>query len=122
MQPSLLQKCKKYRGHFEIITLILKAARNRYVTRFSIAKYAKVNYVQLKKYLRFLVETRFIKVHLIDGRLFYTTSVEGVNFLKQYDILLDMFSNVQRANDSLKTANIQLVKQGTSCARLKRWR
>lgn len=122
VRPNLLQTCKKYRGHFEIIALILDAARNRYVTRFSIVKYAKINYAQLKKYLRVLVEMRFIEVHLINGRVLYRTSVEGINFLRQYDALLGMFSNLQRVNEDVKTANIQFVKQGTFPLRLNHWR
>jgi len=122
VRPNLVQICKKYRGHFEIIALILDAARNRYVTRFSIVKYANINYAQLKKYLRVLVETHFIEVHLINGRVLYRTSAEGVNFLRQYDTLLNMFSNLQRTNEGVKTANIQFVKQDAFHVGLNRWR
>ena len=122
MRPNLVQICKKYRGHFEIIALILDAARNRYVTRFSIVKYANINYAQLKKYLRVLVETHFIEVHVINERVLYRTSAEGVNFLRQYDTLLNMFSNLQRTNEGVKTANIQFVKQDAFHVGLNRWR
>jgi predicted transcriptional regulator len=122
VRPNLVQICKKYRGHFEIIALILDAARNRYVTRFSIVKYANINYAQLKKYLRVLVETHFIEVHVINERVLYRTSAEGVNFLRQYDTLLNMFSNLQRTNEGAKTANIQFVKQDAFHVRLNSWR
>lgn len=105
-------KLKKYRGHFEIIALILDAARNKCVTKFSIFKYSNINYTQLKKYLRVLIEMRLIEVHVIDGRVLYKTSVEGIDFLERYYALLDTLSGLKGINEDAKIADIHFTKQG----------
>jgi predicted transcriptional regulator len=84
---------KKYRGHFEIIALLLEAAKDRESTRFSIMKHASINYKQLKKYLYSLIEIGFIKIDKKEEQCFYITTEKGLGFLKQYYVLLGMLFN-----------------------------
>jgi predicted transcriptional regulator len=113
---------KKYRGHFEIMALILDAARDKYVTRFSMVKYSNTNYAQLKRYLRVLIEMRLIEVRVIDGRVLYKTSVEGIDFLERYYALLDIFSSFKGINEDAKVAGIHFTEQDSHYPRLNRLR
>lgn len=81
---------KKYRGHFEIIALVLEAVKVDGVTRFSIMKQAGINCAQLKKYLRSLTEMGFVVRELKGERESYRASDEGLEFLRHYYVLLGM--------------------------------
>lgn len=78
---------KKYRGHFEIVALILEAIKNGGRSRFSIMKNTDINFVQLKKYLNSLVEIGLIYTFMEDGRALYRASEKGLAFLRQYHVL-----------------------------------
>jgi predicted transcriptional regulator len=80
---------KKYRGHFEIIALLLEAVKDNGATRFSIMKHASINYNQLK-YLHSLTEIGFIKIDKKEDQCFYRTTEKGLDFLRQYYVLLGM--------------------------------
>jgi predicted transcriptional regulator len=80
----------KYRSHFEIIGLVLEVVRADSATPFSIMKHASVNCMQLKKYLRSLTEIGFLEVEIRKSRIFYRASKEGLEFLRQYYVLLEM--------------------------------
>jgi predicted transcriptional regulator len=84
---------KKYRGHFEIIALLLEAAKDNGSTRFLIMKNASINYNQLKKYLHSLIEIGFIKIDKKEEQCFYITTEKGLDFLRQYYVLLGMLLN-----------------------------
>jgi len=94
---------KKYRGHFEITALVLEAVKNNGATRFSILRHANTNCAQINKYLQFLTEIGFIKVNLKEGQALYRASEKGLEFLRQYNILLEMLFNAYVQN---KQANI----------------
>jgi predicted transcriptional regulator len=113
---------KKYRGHFEIIALILDSARDKYITKFSIVKYSKINYSQLKKYLPILIEMRLIKACVFDGQVLYKTSVQGIDFLRQYYALLDVISRLKGINEDAKVAGIHFAEQDSRYFRLNRLR
>ena len=81
---------KKYRGHFEIIALILEAAKFENATRFSIMSHAKINCGQLKKYLRSVTDMGFVNAGLESGRVLYRINDKGLDFLRQYYVLLGM--------------------------------
>ncbi len=81
---------KRYRGHFEIIALMLEAVNDNGVSRFSIMKRARINCKQLNKYLESLTEMGFVETHLKDGRSLYKASEKGLGFLRQYYVLLGM--------------------------------
>jgi predicted transcriptional regulator len=81
---------KKYRSHFEIIGLVLEAVKADSATPFSIMKHASVNCAQLKKYLKSLTEIGFLEVEIQKCKIFYRASEEGLEFLRQYYILLEM--------------------------------
>jgi predicted transcriptional regulator len=89
---------KKYRGHFEIIALLLEAVKDNGATRFSINKHVNTNYSQLKKYLRSLTEIGFIEMDKKEDRCFYRTTEKGLDFLRQYYVLLGMFLNAFARN------------------------
>jgi len=81
---------KKYRSHFEIIGLVLEAVKADSATPFSIMKHASINCQQLKKYLRSLTEIGFLEVEIQKCKIFYRASKEGLEFLRQYYVLLEM--------------------------------
>jgi predicted transcriptional regulator len=88
--PCGLPIGKKYRSHFEIIALILEAAKNRGEGRFAIMKYASVNCTQLEKFLHSLVDIGFIEVESMQGRSICRATEKGLAFLRQYYVLLGM--------------------------------
>jgi predicted transcriptional regulator len=81
---------KKYRSHFEIIALILEAAKDGGEGRFAIMKRASVNCTQLEKFLNSLVETGFIEIDNMEGRRLVRATEKGLSFLRQYYVLLGM--------------------------------
>jgi predicted transcriptional regulator len=89
---------KKYRSHFEIIALLLEAVKGDGAPRFSIMRQAGINCVQLKKYLGSLHELGFLEKELRDGRVLYRASDKGLEFLKQYYVLLTMLLNTYADN------------------------
>jgi len=80
---------KKYRSHFEIIALLLEAVKDNGATRFSIMTHAGINYNQLK-YLHSLTEIGFIDIDRKEDQCFYRTTEKGLDFLRQYYVLLGM--------------------------------
>jgi len=89
---------KKYRGHFEIIALLLEAVKDNGATGFSIMKHASINYNQLKKYLHSLTEIGFIDIDRKEEQCFYRTTEKGLDFLRQYYVLLGMLLNAFARN------------------------
>ena len=81
---------KKYRSHFEIIGVVLEAVKTDSATPFSIMKHASINCTLLKKYLKSLTEIGFLEVEIQKCKLFYRASKEGLEFLRQYYVLLEM--------------------------------
>jgi predicted transcriptional regulator len=94
---------KKYRGHFEIIALLLEAVKDNGATRFSIMKYASTNYKQLEKYLDGLTEIGFVEMDMREGQCLYKATEKGLNFLRQYYVLLGALLS---AFEKSKSANI----------------
>lgn len=90
---------KKYRSHFEIIALVLEAVKDNCATRFSIMKRAGINCSQLKKYLPSLTGIGFIDMSINDGHVIYRTSVKGLDFLRQYYVLLGMLLGAHVKDD-----------------------
>jgi len=93
---SLLHK--KYRGHFEIIALLLEAVKDNGATRFSIMTHAGINHNQLKKYLPSLTEIGFIETDKKEDQYLYRTSEKGLDFLRQYYVLLGMLLSALARN------------------------
>lgn len=110
-QSKLVNFGKKYRSHFEIVSLILEAARDKCVTRFSIVNYADINYTQLKRYLRILIEMRLIEVHIINERVFYKTSTKGINFLNQYNVLSNIISRLKEIREDTHVTAAHIAEQ-----------
>jgi predicted transcriptional regulator len=81
---------KKYRGHFEIIALLLEAVKDNGATRFSIMRHMSTNYKQLEKYLDSLIKIGFIEMAIREDQCLYRATEKGLSFLKQYHILLGM--------------------------------
>jgi len=96
---------KKYRSHFEITALVLEAVKNDGAARFSIMKHASINCTQLKTYLRSLIEIGFIEMDIKRGRVLYKASEKGLDFLRQYYVLLEMLLSAHGQNKSTSVFN-----------------
>ena len=81
---------KKYRSHFEIIALMVEAVKDAGQAKFSIMKHASINCGQLNRFLSSLVEMGFVQEDLKDGKVVYRASERGLDFLRQYYVLLSM--------------------------------
>jgi predicted transcriptional regulator len=90
---------KKYRSHFEIIGLVLEAVKDKGTARFSIMKHADINCAQLKKYLQALIDIGFIQADIKEGRVAYRATEKGLDFLRQYYVLLGMLLSASTRNN-----------------------
>ncbi|MEM3565595.1 MAG: winged helix-turn-helix domain-containing protein [Candidatus Bathyarchaeia archaeon] len=81
---------KRYRSSFEIIASILEIAVKG-VSRFVIANRLNTNYAQLRRYLSYLVRMGFIDAEADGRKILYKTSGKGLEFLRLYYALLEMF-------------------------------
>ena len=81
---------KKYRSSFEVVAAILEVAADG-VNRFTIACRLNTNYMQLQRYLSYLVRTGFVEVVAHGKQILYKTSRKGLEFLRLYNALLEMF-------------------------------
>jgi predicted transcriptional regulator len=84
---------KKYRSHFEIAASILDAAKYDSRDRYFLMKRTSINYAQLKKYLESLAKIGFIEVQMRGGQMLYCSTQRGLEFLRQYYVLLGMLMN-----------------------------
>jgi len=89
---------KKYRSHFEIIALMVEAVKDGGQARFSIMKHASINCGQLNRFLNSLIEMGFIWEDVKDGRVMYRASERGIDFLRQYYVLLSMLLAAENGN------------------------
>jgi predicted transcriptional regulator len=89
---------KKYRSHFEIIALVLEAIKTEWSTSFLIMKRAGVNCRQLRKYLTSLTEIGFVETNTHENRGRYRASEQGLEFLRQYYVLLGILLNAKSRN------------------------
>jgi predicted transcriptional regulator len=87
---SMLPLGRKYRSNFEIIALILEAAKDGGEGRFAIMRHASVNCSQLEKFLNSLIEMSFIEVYAREGRIRCRATEKGLAFLREYYVLLSM--------------------------------
>lgn len=81
---------KKNRSHFEIIASVLEAVKNKDMALYHIMKHAGSNYSELRKYLESLAEIGFIETDEKEDHVMYRASERGLDFLRQYHILLHM--------------------------------
>jgi len=93
---------KKYRSHFELIALMLEAAKDSDVTRFSILKRAGTNCKELTKYLQTLAEIGFVEMTIRKDQILYRASETGLDFLRQYYVLFGMLMNAS-SNKTIRT-------------------
>jgi len=84
---------KKHRGHLEIAASILGAVKDNGATVYYIWKHAGSSFAETKKYLKALTELGFIETDIEEGQALYIASEKGLEFLRQYDVLLEMMSN-----------------------------
>jgi predicted transcriptional regulator len=91
--PYQLTLSKKYRSHFEIIAAILDATKYDSGDRYSLMKRTGINYAQLKKYLASITKIGFIEVRMRGQQIQYCATERGLDFLRQYYILLGMLMN-----------------------------
>ena len=91
---------KKYRSYFEIVALMLEATKESDTTRYLIMKRAGVNCKEARKYSQSLVEIGFIEVCVEEGRMLYKASEKGLDFLRQYYVLLGLLLNNCASKDA----------------------
>lgn len=96
---------KKYRSRLEILASMLEAVKDNGTARYSLMKHTSINFVQLKRYLEYLIDVGFIEADVKDGRALYRASEQGLDFLRQYYVLRGMLlSNTRQYTiaDALK--------------------
>jgi predicted transcriptional regulator len=81
---------KKYRSHFEIIASMLEAVKSNEASLSYLWKHTNSNCAQLKKYLGWLTERGFINMSIVRGQVLYRANEKGMEFLRQYHLLLSM--------------------------------
>jgi len=86
---------KKNRGHFEIIASVLEAVKNDDRALYPLMRHTGSNYAELRKYLESLAEIGFIEMDVKEDRVTYRASEKGLNFLRQYYVLLGMLLNTR---------------------------
>jgi len=91
---------KRYRSSFEIVALILEVACEG-ASRFTLANRLHTNYLQIQRYLDYLIKMRFIDVESNGKRILYKTSKKGVEFLSLYRTLVKMFPGAVEAKAPL---------------------
>jgi hypothetical protein len=64
-------------------------------------KYADINCAQLKKYLQALINIGFIQADMKEGRVAYRATEKGLEFLRQYYVLLGMLLSASTRNKSI---------------------
>lgn len=101
--PSQATLSKKYRSHFEIIAAILAATKYDSGDKYALMKRTGINYAQLKKYLASITKIGFIEVRVRGQQILYGATERGVEFLKQYYILLGMLMNTYSLDEQSRS-------------------
>jgi predicted transcriptional regulator len=81
------------------MALIVEVAKGRDTSQSSIMRYANLNYKQLKKYLQCLKDMEFIAANSTDQQIAYKATEKGLNYLRQYYVLLGMLMNAYAQTD-----------------------
>lgn len=89
---------KKYRSHFEIMALIVEAMKGDGAAPYCIMRHVGINHVQLKKYLGSLTYMGFIEMDIKEGQVLYRAADKGLDFLRQYYVLLGMLLSARERN------------------------
>jgi predicted transcriptional regulator len=79
---------------------MLEAVKDNSTARFSIMKHADINSAQLKKYLQALIDIGFIQADIKEGQVAYRATEKGLDFLRQYYVLLGILLSVSTRNKS----------------------
>jgi predicted transcriptional regulator len=77
---------------------MVEAVKDGGQARFSIMKHASINCGQLNRFLNSLIEMGFIREDVKDGRVMYRASERGLDFLRQYYVLLSMLLAAENGN------------------------
>jgi len=97
---------KKNRSHFEIMASMLEAVKNNGRVRYSIMKHMGTSSAQLKKYLDSLTEIGFIETNLKGGQVLYRASEEGLDFLRQYYVLLGILLSARACGNTVSPKRV----------------
>ena len=90
---------KKNRSHFEIIASVLEAVKSKDMALYHLMKHTGSNYAELRKYLESLAEIGFIETDEKEDRVMYRASERGLDFLRQYHVLLHMLLDTSDYED-----------------------
>jgi predicted transcriptional regulator len=110
---------KRYRSSFDIIALILEAA-SKGASRFAIANRLNTNYLQLHRYLNYLIMMEFINAEPNGKQIMYKTSEKGLEFLKLYNALLKMLLGASEVQTNAKVVYQSVNQIATSKGRGRR--
>lgn len=87
---------KRNRSRFEIIASMLEAVKDHNgLSQYSLIKNMSSSFTEVKKYLESLSEMGFIEINIKEGRVLYRASEKGLDFLRQYCVLLEMMSGTR---------------------------
>lgn len=99
---------KKNRGPLEIIASILEAVKNNGTSRYSLMTQIGSNSAALKKYLKSLTEMGFIETNIKDGQILYRASEKGLDFLRQYYVLLGKMLSMSACGNIVLTKHVKV--------------
>lgn len=97
---------KKHRSYLDIIASILEAIKDKKMSIFPILKLTRTNYVQLKRYLEYLIDIGLVEIYVENRRVLYKASNKGLAFLEHYNILQQMLLGKRSKRDILIEAYI----------------
>jgi predicted transcriptional regulator len=101
---------KRNRSRFEIIASMLEAVKNNNgASQYSLRKHMSSNFTEVKKYLESLTEMGFIETDIKEGRVLYRATEEGLNFLRQYCVLLEMMSGTRMCGNIVLPKCVKLA-------------
>lgn len=101
---------KKNRSHFEIIASMLEAMKDNAASRYSLMKHMGSNFTEIKKYVQSLTEMGFIEMDIKKRHVLYRASEKGLDFLRQYYILLGMTLST-RAYENIALPKLVKVRE-----------
>jgi len=82
--------------------------KNNGTTIYPLMRHIGSNFVELKKYLESLTEMDFIETDVKDGRVIYKASEKGLDFLRQYYVLLEKMLSTPACGDIVLLKRVEV--------------
>lgn len=87
---------------------MLEAVKDNGAARCSIMTYTGTNFVKIKKYLESLIEIGFIETDIKEGRVLYRASEKGLEFLRQYYVLLGILLSARTRGNMVLPSQVNV--------------